>query len=66
MDAITTAIQCRLRGENMTIKEAYEIAVHKMTDIDKEIATLKGRRDAYDEMRSRQSYRCREMGGRIR
>ena len=36
----------------MTIKEAYEIAVHRITDIDKEIAALKGRRDAYDEMRS--------------
>lgn len=36
----------------MTIKEAYEITINRMTDIDKEIATLKGRQDAYDEMRS--------------
>lgn len=36
----------------MTVKEAYEITVHIMTDIDKEIATLRGKRDAYDEMRA--------------
>lgn len=35
----------------MTIKEVYEITVNRLEDIEKEIATLKGRRDAYGEMR---------------
>lgn len=50
---LKTARCWRLRGENMTIKEVYEITVNKMADLDKEIAVLKGRRDVYDEMRNR-------------
>lgn len=35
----------------MTIKEVYEFTVNRLEDIDQEIATLKGRRDVYNEMR---------------
>lgn len=35
----------------MTAKEAYNIAVHRIEDIDKKIAELYGKSDAYNEMR---------------
>ena len=35
----------------MTIKEGYEIACRRMTEIDKQIKELEGQRKAYSEMR---------------
>ena len=38
-------------GGKMTTKEAYEIAVRRIEDIDIKIAELKGKREGYNEMR---------------
>ena len=35
-----------------TALSTYELAVARIAEIDKEIAALKGKREAYDEMRS--------------